>query len=226
MKTIETFLSVPGYEGYYEISNLGNIKSLRSGKLMKQSSNRDGYKLVSLTLGGKSKCYSVHRLVALTFIPNPLNLPEINHKDENPSNNCVDNLEWCDRKYNLNYGGYRERMSKTQILNNKARKPIASFDKTTGALVKKYNSIVEAERELGLSRGAIGKALSGEIKTSAGYTWKYIRKDKHLTLQDLEPKKNIDLTPSKETSFFMERSKWLSEKATIDDDKAISVVNF
>lgn len=111
MKTVETFLSVPGYEGLYEISNLGNIKSLRSGKLMKKTKNNDGYEAVSLTKNGKSRGYFVHRLVALTFIPNPDNLPEVNHKDECRDNNVVDNLEWCTKKYNRNYGTYRERMS-------------------------------------------------------------------------------------------------------------------
>ena len=85
--TSETFLSVPGYEGLYEVSDKGNVKSLRSGKLLKQSNNKDGYKMVSLTKNGKSKGFSVHRLVALTFIPNPENLPEVNHKDETHDNN-------------------------------------------------------------------------------------------------------------------------------------------
>ena len=111
MKTVETFLSVPGYEGLYEVSNLGNVKSLRSGKLMKKSKNNVGYEMLTLTKDKTQKTYLIHRLVALTFIPNPENLEEINHKDEVKTNNCVENLEWCSRDYNLNYGTYRERMS-------------------------------------------------------------------------------------------------------------------
>lgn len=111
MKNSETFLSVPGYDGLYEVSNLGNVKSLRSGKILKQSNDSHGYKMVSLTKNGKSRCFGIHRLVAMTFIPNPENLPEVNHKDESHDNNSVENLEWCSRKYNLNYGTYRERMS-------------------------------------------------------------------------------------------------------------------
>lgn len=111
MKTVETFLSVPGYEGLYEVSNLGNVKSLRSGKLMKRSLTSFGYEMTTLSKDGKQKTYLIHRLVALTFIPNPENLEEINHKDEVKTNNSVENLEWCTRKYNLNYGTYRERMS-------------------------------------------------------------------------------------------------------------------
>lgn len=111
MKTVETFLSVPGYEGLYEISNLGNVKSLRSGRLMKKSKNNVGYEMLTLTKDKTQKTYLIHRLVALTFIPNPLDLPEINHKDEVKTNNSVENLEWCSRDYNLNYGTYKERMS-------------------------------------------------------------------------------------------------------------------
>lgn len=111
MKTVETFLSVPGYDGLYEVSNLGNVKSLRSGRLMKRSLSSIGYEMTTLTKDGKQKTYLIHRLVALAFIPNPENLEEINHKDEVKTNNRVENLEWCTRKYNLNYGTYRERMS-------------------------------------------------------------------------------------------------------------------
>ena len=222
MKTNEVFLSVPGYEGLYEVSNLGNVKSLRSGKFMKQTCNK-GYKYVSLTKEGKSTCFGVHRLVALTFIPNPLNLPEVNHKDESHDNNCADNLEWCSKKYNRNYGTYRERMSKTQKDAGTHNKSVSAYDKKTLKFVKSYDSITEAEKELGLSRGAIGQALSGRIKTSGGYIWKY---NKKLTMEDLEPKRIIDLTPSADTKFFSERSSWLSENSTLDDDKAIEVINF
>lgn len=111
MKTVETFLSVPGYEGLYEISNLGNVKSLRSGRLMKKSKNNVGYEMLTLTKDKTQTTYLIHRLVAITFIPNPLGLPEINHKDEVKTNNSVENLEWCSRDYNLNYGTYKERMS-------------------------------------------------------------------------------------------------------------------
>ena len=111
MKTVETFLSVPGYEGLYEVSNLGNVKSLRSGKLMKKSKNNVGYEMLTLTKDKTQKTYLIHRLVALAFIPNHENLEEINHKDEVKTNNRVENLEWCSRDYNLNYGTYRERMS-------------------------------------------------------------------------------------------------------------------
>lgn len=122
MKTVETFLSVPGYEGLYEVSNLGNVKSLRTGKLMKLSKNNDGYLATSLTKNGKSRGFFAHKLVALAFLPNPENYNEVNHKDEDKSNNCVENLEWCSHKYNLNYGSYRDKMSKTQTGKKRPRK--------------------------------------------------------------------------------------------------------
>lgn len=105
-----------GYEGLYQVSNTGRVRSLnyrRTGKtkVIKQSTNKGGYKSVCLYKDGKLKGYSVHRLVALAFIPNPLNLPQVNHIDENPSNNAVWNLEWCTPKYNSNYGNCRKKIS-------------------------------------------------------------------------------------------------------------------
>ena len=102
----EKWLKVKGYEEFYEISDLGRIKSLISnGLILKQSLDKDGYCVVTL----KRKQFKVHRLVAMTFIPNPNNLPQVNHKDENKTNNTVDNLEWCDAKYNINYGNRNEK---------------------------------------------------------------------------------------------------------------------
>ena len=223
MKTSEVFLSVAGYDGLYEVSNLGNVKSLRSGKLLKQASNKDGYKMVSLTKNGKSRGFSVHRLVALTFIPNSQGLPEVNHKDENPSNNCADNLEWCTRKYNLNYGGYRERMSKTQKEIGTHNKSVSAYDKD-GKFVKSYDSITKAEDELGIGNNCISQCLRGKQKTAGGYIWKY---NKKLTMKDLMPKNPIDISETTaENKFFKERSEWLQENECLDEEMAIEVINF
>ena len=107
---------IPGYEGLYEVSNTGRVRSLNYNgtgktKVMKLSTNKLGYKKVGLCKDGKRKVYFIHRLVALAFIPNPNNYPIINHKDENPSNNAVWNLEWCTQKYNINYGNCRKKIS-------------------------------------------------------------------------------------------------------------------
>lgn len=119
---------VVGYEGYYEVDQFGRVFSVDrvisvddngrkydkplSGKQMKQSMHDKGYKIVSLTRDGKTKMRFVHRLVAEAFIPNPDNLPMVNHKDEDKTNNFLENLEWCTNEYNLSYGTAKKRRLK------------------------------------------------------------------------------------------------------------------
>ena len=122
MIEIEEFRDIPGYEGLYEVSNLGRVRSLETERILKPSKNTWGYLFVSLYKNGIKKAVRIHRLVALAFIPNPDNLPCINHKDEDKTNNTVDNLEWCDDKYNANYGTRNERIAE------KTRKPVLQFD--------------------------------------------------------------------------------------------------
>ena len=117
----EEWRDIEGYEGLYSISNFGRVKSLNyyntgKEKLLKQGkTGRDkDYYSVALSKNGKLKSYLVHRLVAITFIPNPDNLPQVNHKDEDKSNNCVENLEWCDNNYNSNYGTRNEKVAKSK----------------------------------------------------------------------------------------------------------------
>ena len=98
----EIWRKIPGFEDY-TVSNLGRVMN-KHGRIMKQSNHKQGYKLIGLKKDKKLYGKQVHRLVALAFIPNPDNLPQVNHKDECKNNNCVDNLEWCDAKYNINYG--------------------------------------------------------------------------------------------------------------------------
>lgn len=108
----EVWKDIVGYEGFYKISNFGNVKSFHYGKeyLLKLGIEKDKlYHKVSLNKYGKIKTIRVHRLVAKAFIPNPYNLPDVNHKDENKQNNMVQNLEWCDKEYNNNYGTKIER---------------------------------------------------------------------------------------------------------------------
>lgn len=122
--TEEIWRSVVGYEGLYEVSSYGRVRSLDrydgrnhfiKGRIMKQNNDRRNYMSIQLCLNGKIKKYFVHRLVAQTFIPNYDNLPEVNHKDENPGNNNVDNLEWCDRSYNINYGTRKDKVRASQL---------------------------------------------------------------------------------------------------------------
>ena len=126
----EEWRSIECYEGLYEVSNTGRVRSvdryvkysngqihLHKGKVLSPVKSNLGYLLVSLCCNGKYKSISVHRLVAQAFIENPDNLPEINHKDEDKTNNSVDNLEFCDRSYNNNYGSRKDKVRDTKIKN-------------------------------------------------------------------------------------------------------------
>ena len=116
----EIWKAITDFEGFYEVSNLGNVRgcqrirkskaesiSVVQGKTLHPKSNKDGYKEVALCKDGKMYYRRVHRLVASAFIPNPNNYPVINHIDENPSNNCVSNLEWCSKSYNTKYSVHK-----------------------------------------------------------------------------------------------------------------------
>lgn len=130
---IEEWKPICGYEGFYEISNYGRVKSLdynrtKQEKILRQGKNKYGYLMVVLYKEGKGKTIKVHRLVAQAFIPNPNNFRCVNHKDENKTNNCVDNLEWCDHKYNLNYKNTQaRRVASTDFKAFQARR-VASTD--------------------------------------------------------------------------------------------------
>ena len=126
----EIWRPIEGYEGYYEVSSFGRVRSLdmyvkigygnyrlHKGKVISLLKKGDGYIQVNLCYNGKLYKKYVHRLVAEAFIPNPDNLPEVNHLDEDKTNNSVDNLEWCDRSYNLKYGTARIRERDTKIKN-------------------------------------------------------------------------------------------------------------
>lgn len=129
MKEInEIWKDIEGYEGIYMISSKGRVKSLKFGKekILKNLKNTCGYLFVSLCKNGKFKNYLIHRLVASAFIDNPNNLSQINHKDEDKTNNRIDNLEWCDSSYNINFGTRTE----------KIQKPVLQFTKQ-GEFVKK-----------------------------------------------------------------------------------------
>ena len=152
----EEWRDIKGYEGKYQVSNLGRVKSLKNckgnyrEKILKLGKDKLGYLQVVLSKEGKGKLFRVHRLVAESFIENTNNYPEVNHKDENKSNNCVDNLEWCDRKYNCNYGTRNIRRVRAQKGQNRpsirgSKSPVSRKVQciTTG---KKFNCITEAAK--------------------------------------------------------------------------------
>lgn len=104
---------IKGYEGIYAITSCGRVWSYRAQKFMKPQKAHNGYYFVKLSYNGKQTYPKIHRLVAQAYIPNPDNLPQVNHKDEIRNHNWINNLEWCDAKYNCNYGSRNERISKT-----------------------------------------------------------------------------------------------------------------
>lgn len=169
----EQWLPIDGYEDY-EVSNYGRVKSLgndktRKEKILKSITNKKGYKVVNLHSGGKQKMFSVHRLVANAFIDNPNNLPQVNHKDENKCNNHVDNLEWCDCKYNLNYGSWIEKHSGE---NNHLSKQVIQLT-LDNQVINIWDCMHDVERELGFNHGNISKCCRGQYKSAYNYKWKY-----------------------------------------------------
>ena len=171
------------YEGFYEVSTFGRVRSVakdvwcgkgyrhRKGKILKPYITY-GYPRVHLSKDGIKHNVMVHRLVAETFIPNPLNHPCINHKDENPMNPHVDNLEWCTYEYNSNYGTHRERMSKMFLNYPKYSLPVVRFTKD-GVYVDEFCSISEAHRVTGINN--IERCCKGlsRYSTAGGFKWKY-----------------------------------------------------
>lgn len=164
----EYWKPVVGYEGLYEVSNWGRVKSIRFGKerIMKFYINGNGYSQVTLIKNNIKKTYLVHRLVAEAFIDNTDNLPQVNHKDENKLNNNVENLEWCDAKYNMKYGTANTRRSKAKS------KPVLQYT-LDGIFVREWESTIQAEREGGFSSGNICMCCKGERKYHKGCIWKY-----------------------------------------------------
>lgn len=148
----EQWCYILNYSQKYLISNLGNIYSVKHKKLLKQSTDNKGYMRVNL-YKGKNHTVLVHRLVAQHFIPNPNKLPLVNHKDENPSNNSVDNLEWCTHTYNLNYGSCNEKMKIAKL--GKKAGPHSEKTKQKIGLGNK-GKIVTIEQRKNISEGHKG----------------------------------------------------------------------
>ena len=175
---IEIWQDIQGYENLYQCSSLGRVKSLWFGKekILKQIKDKNAYCRVILYKEGKIKSYLVHRLVALHFIPNPQIFSQVNHKDENPSNNCVENLEWCTAKYNCNYGTYNEkcRKAKKNKSNLTSSKSILQFSKSGNIILGKWDSISQASKELNIKCSNICTCCKGKYKTCGGYRWMYL----------------------------------------------------
>ena len=186
----EVWKDVTGYEGCYQVSNQGKIRSLDrvvidtigrkrhiKGKLLHPKANvKSGYLMINL----KGKDYYIHRLVAQAFLPNPMGLPQVNHKDETRDNNCVDNLEWCDIQYNHDYG------TRTMRESNTKSKSVQQFS-LEGKLLATYKSASESCRITGVNRRTIQMVASNytyidnsgkkvRYLTAGGYKWRYVER--------------------------------------------------
>lgn len=177
--TEEIWKDIEGYEGLYQVSNLGRVKSSpnryqskfmrNNGGIMKLK-NSQGYRLVTLysSINHSRKTFMVHRLVAVAFVKNdsPREKIFVNHKDENGANNRSDNLEWCTHKYNINYGSRSKRAAIKQ-----SRK-VAKYS-LDGELLKVYDSFHEASADANINWGHISQVCQGKRNKAGGFKWKY-----------------------------------------------------
>lgn len=177
---------VAGYEGLYEVNNLGEVRRLEGKVLMKDGHIKTvkerilkpslagrGYPYVNLSKYGVSHLVSIHRLVAIAFIPNPDNLPQVNHKNENKTDNRVENLEWCTNLYNMTYNDRHIRAGlaeRGKVAHN--RKEVIQYT-LDGQYVASYSSVVECANNLGCSESGIRAVIYGKHKSCKGFKFEY-----------------------------------------------------
>lgn len=178
----EVWKDVEGYEGLYQVSNLGSVMSLdyrRSGyaRRLTPKCNNKGYLWVELANGGVKRPLLIHRLVAIAFIANPYGLPQINHKDENTKNNNVLNLEWCDALYNNRYSISRhpERYSLRRVGRSGSsllNLGVNQYSKD-GCFIKRWDNSRTVFNETGMSDWAVSECCRGNRRTAYGFIWQY-----------------------------------------------------
>ena len=178
----EIWKDIKGYEGLYQVSNLGRVKSLdmilpykrhnkettriRKGKILSPANMKNGYLRVEMSNKTKHRLNLVHRLVAIAFIPNPNNYKEINHINCDKQDNSAENLEWCSSSYNKIHA-FENKLYKSE-------KPILQIK--NGIVIKEWKSASQVFRELGYSQQSIGKVALGKRKSAYGYQWEYKEK--------------------------------------------------
>ena len=187
---MEEWRDIKGYEGFYQVSNMGNVRSVThtvvytdgrvghyEGKLITPNNDKNGYKAVNLSKNGVVNHIDIHRLVAETFLPKDGERNVVNHKDGNKHNNTVENLEW------VTYSENSKHAVRTGLLNmepfiiagSTARKKKIAQINASGKTIKVFDSAVEAARQLGLSTGNISSCAHGIRKTSGGYRWQFVQ---------------------------------------------------
>lgn len=184
----ELWKDIPGYDGKYQVSNIGRVRSMwRNNQhkdhigtvtILKQTEREDGYMRVALTKNGKRKNYYVHRLVAEAFIPNPDNLPQVNHKSEVKTENYVENLEWCGSRYNSMYG------TKIERWRMKKAKPVVQTT-MDGEFVRMFKSEEEAERLCGYDSAYISMVCTGRRPSAYGYKFHFAIEDVVSAMDEL-----------------------------------------
>lgn len=188
---MEEWKDIKDYEGLYQISNLGRIKSLKrykknhsktqmiEEKILLPHSTRTGYICVCLCKDAKPKQKTIHRLVAEAFIPNPENKEEVNHIDGDKTNNRVENLEWCTRCENIQHsfknGFHKLSSERIEKLMKSCIKKVNQYSKQ-GEFIKTWESIAQAGRELNINHASISACCKGKLKTSGKYIWEYADK--------------------------------------------------
>lgn len=187
----EIWKEIDGFDKY-QVSNLGRVKSKerivrnrkRNERILKPSFNRKGYLQVCLINNENNyKTCKVHRLVAIAFIQNPTDLAQVNHIDGNKTNNTVENLEWCSNIENMKHSYKIGLRNKTEMSNNMKKlgkypyrnhkKSVLQIDKSTGEILRKWEYMIDASRELKINCSGIHNACNGRSRTSGGYKWKY-----------------------------------------------------
>ena len=169
----EIWKDVVGYEGLYQVSNLGRVRSLdvvdrlgrlHKGKIRVSKDNGTGYQTLPLKHDGKQKMVTVHRMVAIAFVDNPYNLPEVNHIDGDKTNNRASNLEWCDRRYNVKHA------VKNGLHTYFGQRKVMCVE-----LNRVFESVKDAEKWVGVKGSRISNVcqLKRGCKTCGGYHWRY-----------------------------------------------------
>ena len=219
---IEVWKDIEGFEGLYQVSNTGKVRGLERvsldnrhlpDRILTGSVYSGGYVVVKIRYNGRYKRYLVHRLVAKHFIPNPKGLPMVNHKDENKTNNCVDNLEWCDALYNCRYGTAVERSRKTFVKNNSKKVMQFTLD---GKFLKEYDCIADAAKATGTKQSEICCCcrMKESSVSSGGYMWRY-SKD---CPEKIIPKYNIKPSSlEQKVAQFSAEGKFIAEFKSIAD---------